>query len=109
MVNNSLTEFLKRIKPSSERKYICEELQLNLTIRFLQSDFLDRKLYAISMLTTLLKQSKHRVLRRSQEELLAWVKEKAILSLLYNEKAHSELISRSSDFLQLYLLSQPNS
>lgn len=66
-VNLALTEFLKRVKPGSERKYICEELQLNLTIRFLQSDFLDRKLYAVAMLTTFLKQSKHRVLKRSSE------------------------------------------
>lgn len=73
-VNLALTEFLKRVKPAAERKYICEELQLNLTIRFLQSDFLDRKLYAIAMLTTLLKQSKHRVLKRSSEELLGWVR-----------------------------------
>jgi hypothetical protein len=88
-INLALTEFLKRVKPSAERKYICEELQLNLTIRFLQSDFLDRKLYAVSLLTTLLKQSKHRVLRRSVEELLGWVKEKGILPLIYNEKSHS--------------------
>jgi hypothetical protein len=80
---------------------------LTLTIRFLQSDFLDRKLYAVSLLTTLLKQSKHRVLRRSAEELLGWVREKGILPLIYNEKSHSELIARSSDFLQYYLLSQP--
>lgn len=105
-VNLALTEFLKRVKPAAERKYICEELQLNLTIRFLQSDFLDRKLYAIAMLTTLLKQSKHRVLRRSSEELLGWVREKGILPLIYNEKSHSELISRSADFLQYFLLSQ---
>jgi len=36
----------------------------------LQSDFLDRKLYAVSVLTNLLKQSKHRILKRSTEDLL---------------------------------------
>lgn len=60
------------------------------------------------MLTTLLKQSKHRVLKRSSEELLGWVREKGILPLIYNEKSHSELISRSADFLQYFLLSQTN-
>lgn len=69
----------------------------------MQSDFLDRKLYAVSLLTNLLKQSKHRALRRSMEEILGWVREKGILALIYNEKSHSELIARSADFLQYYL------
>jgi hypothetical protein len=37
------------------------------------------------------------------------VREKGILPLIYNEKSHSELIARSSDFLQYYLLNQPKS
>jgi hypothetical protein len=73
----------------------------------LQSDFLDRKLYAVAVLTSLLKQSKHRVLKRSTEDLVKWVREKGVMAAIYNEKAHSELISRSADFLQYYLLSQP--
>lgn len=64
-VNKALMEFLKRIKPSAQRKAICEELQLGLAIRFLQSDFLDRKLYAVTVLTSLLKQSKHKGLKRT--------------------------------------------
>jgi hypothetical protein len=55
----------------------------------------------------MLKQSKHKVLKRSTEDLLNWVREKGILPLIYNEKSHSELISRSSDFLQYFLTSQP--
>jgi hypothetical protein len=46
-------------------------------------------------------------LKRSTEDLLNWVREKGILPLIYNEKSHSELISRSSDFLQYFLTSQP--
>ena len=37
--------------------------------------------------------------------MLEWVKQKDILKLIFNEKAHSELISRSGDLLQNYLLS----
>lgn len=37
---------------------------------------------------------------------MGWVREKGILPLIYNEKSHSELISRSADFLQYFLLSQ---
>jgi hypothetical protein len=77
------------MKTASERKHITEELQLSLAVRFLQSDFLDRKLYAISLLTAMLRQSKHKVLKRSTEDLLNWVREKGILPLIYNEKSHS--------------------
>ena len=52
-VKDQLNEFLKRTRPMSERKVLAEELQLSLTLRFLQSDFLDRKLYAVSVLTTI--------------------------------------------------------
>jgi hypothetical protein len=89
LVNTALTEFLKRVRSAQDRKTACEELQLNLAIRFLQSDFLDRKLYAVSVLTSLLKQSKHRVLKRSTEDLLRWVREKGVMAAIYNEKAHS--------------------
>ena len=106
-INSALTEFLKRVKPSSQRKAICEELQLGLAIRFLQSDFLDRKLYAVTVLTSLLKQSKHKGLKRTFEELIDWVREKKVLTAIYNEKSHSELIARSADLLQYFLLSHP--
>ena len=107
-VNKALMEFLKRIKPTAQRKAICEELQLGLAIRFLQSDFLDRKLYAVTVLTSLLKQSKHKGMKRTFEELIDWIKEKKVLTSIYNEKSHSELIARSADMLQYYLLSHPS-
>lgn len=107
LINSSLTEFLKRVKPASQRKAICEELQLSLAYRFLQSDFLDRKLYAVTIVTTLLKQSRTKAMKRSFEELISWIREKNIFAAIYNEKSHSELISRSADLLQYYLISHP--
>jgi len=89
LVNIAITEFLKRTTPSAERKGILEELQLGLANRFLQSDFLDRKLYAVTVLTILLKQSKHRGLKSSFEELIKWIKDKGVLAAIYNEKSHS--------------------
>jgi len=41
------------------------------------------------LLTAMLRQSKHKVLKRSTEDLLNWVREKGILPLIYNEKSHS--------------------
>jgi hypothetical protein len=64
-VMTSLSEFLKRLKSSSERKLICETFQLDLTLRFLNSDFLDRKLYSVNLLTIFLKQAKHKILKRT--------------------------------------------
>ena len=69
---------------------------------------MDRKLYAVTVIISLLKQSKHKGLKRSFEELIDWIKEKKVLSYIYNEKAHSELIARSADLLQYYLLSHPS-
>jgi hypothetical protein len=106
-VSTALTEFLKRIKPAAQRKAIIEELQLGLAIRFLQSDFLDRKLYAVTVINSLLKQSKHKGLKRTFDELIDWIREKKVLTAIYNEKSHSELISRSAELLQYYLLCQP--
>ena len=81
---------------------------MGLIVRFLQSDFLDRKLYAVNSLTLILKQSKHRSLQRTPEDLLAWVKQNNVIAAIYNEKSHSELISRSTDFLQYFLMSSPS-
>ena len=106
-ISRALTEFLKRVKPSAERKLAIEELQLGLILRFLQSEFLDRKLNAVSLLTEMVKPTKHRATKRSSEDIIMWAKEKKILNLIFSEKAHSELISRSSDLLKQYLLSQP--
>ena len=44
---------------NSKGQRITEELQLNLIVRFLFSDFLDRKLLAVSMLTTFYKMTRH--------------------------------------------------
>lgn len=57
-VSGALVEFLKRLKPSEERKKITEKLQLDLILRFLFSDFLDRKLQAVALLALFFKQSK---------------------------------------------------
>jgi hypothetical protein len=84
MISSALTEFLKRVKSGSQRKAICEELQLSLAIRFLQSDFLDRKLYAVTIVTTLLKQSRNKALKRSFEELIDWIRDKKVLAAIYN-------------------------
>lgn len=62
-VITSVREFLKRVTTIEERKLIVEEFQLNLICRFLFSDFLDRKLQAISILTTFMKYSKNSLVK----------------------------------------------
>lgn len=59
------------------------------------SDFLDRKLQAVSILTTFMKYSKNSLVK-SKEEFVQWIKEKEILKAIYNDKSHEELIGRSS-------------
>jgi len=88
-------EFLKRVKSLEERKVIVENFQLDLICRFLFSDFLDRKLQAVSILTTFMKYSKNSLVR-AKEDFVKWIKDKQILKCIYNDKSHNELISRSS-------------
>jgi len=106
-IYTSVNEFLRRIKKTSERKKITESLQLQLILRFLFSDFLDRKLQAVTLLTSFLKICKHSVTVMPAKELERWIRENKILPAIYNEKSHSELINRSTDFMQLYLITNP--
>ena len=64
-VFTSINEFLKRLILNKERKQITEKLQLSLVLTFLFSDFLDRKLQAVSIITHLFKMSKHRITEKS--------------------------------------------
>lgn len=81
---------------------------MSMIIRFLFSDFLDRKLQAISLLNSFLKNCYHEFSSITFAEACTWVKENKILPHIYNEKSHSELITKSSDFLKLYLKSNPD-
>lgn len=64
-VYSALNEFLKRLKPVSERKEIIEKVQMDLILRFFFSDFLDRKLQAITLLANFFKLAKHSITRKS--------------------------------------------
>jgi hypothetical protein len=45
---------------------------------------------------------------KSKEEFVQWIKDNNVLKAIYNDKSHEELISRSSEFLQYYLLQKPS-
>lgn len=52
--------------------------------------------------------SKHRITDKSLKEYIGWIKEHKIIPAIFNEKSHSELISRSSDFIRYYLETNPD-
>lgn len=54
-VISAVSEFMKRLLPTYERKEKMDKLKLDLILRFLFSDFLDRKLQAISLLYNFMK------------------------------------------------------
>lgn len=103
----SIQEFMKRLYTLSERKTIVEKLQLDLILRFLFSDFLDRKLQAVSLLTSFFKMCRHNITKKPLKSFVEWIRENKILQGIYNEKSHSELIGKSSDFLKYYLEVNP--
>ena len=85
---------------------MLQELELDLALRFINSDFLEKKMQAVSIFTDLLK---HAVLRPSEAylktgELFEWFSKNDIIKKIFNEKSHSELVGRGSDFLQSYLI-----
>lgn len=61
----SIQEFMKRLYTTTERKTIIEKLQLDLILRFLFSDFLDRKLQAVTLLTNFFKMCRHNITKKS--------------------------------------------
>lgn len=73
------------------------------------SDFLDRKLQAVSLLTLFFKIcGKYGLTKKPFKEFTQWINDNKILANIYNDKSHSELIAKSSDFLGYYLETQPS-
>lgn len=85
----SLQEFMKRLYTLEERKTIIQKLQLDLILRFLFSDFLDRKLQAVTLLTVFFKMCRHKITRKSMKSFIEWIRENKILPGIYNDKSHS--------------------
>lgn len=102
----ALKDFFGKLLPSEKRRSVLQELELDLALRFINSDFLEKKMQAVSIFTDLLK---HAVLRPSEAylktgELFEWFSKNDIIKKIFNEKSHSELVGRGSDFLQSYLI-----
>jgi|JI6StandDraft_1071083.scaffolds.fasta_scaffold17063_6 hypothetical protein len=75
---------------------------------FIDSQFLDRKLNSLAIMTDLIRQAR---LEDDPSALLEtiekWIVENRIIEKLYQEGTHPELISRSSDLLKLHLNFKP--
>ena len=83
-IYQAINEFLKRIKKSEERKKITEDFQLQLILRFLFSDFLDKKLHAVTIMTQFLKLCKHSMTLISAKDFEKWIRDNKILPVIYN-------------------------
>lgn len=58
----ALKDFFGKLLPSEKKRSILQELELDLALRFINSDFLERKMQAVTIFTDLLK---HAILRPS--------------------------------------------
>lgn len=104
----SLKDFFGKLFPAEKRRSILQGLELDLALRFINSDFLERKMQAVTIFTDLLKQA---ILRPSETylkttDLFDWFSKNDIIKKIFNEKSHSELVGRGSDFLQSYLIEE---
>lgn len=75
---------------------------------FIDSQFLDRKLNSMAIMSDLIRQA------RLEEDSLPmletihkWIVDNRIIEKLYQEGTHPELISRSSDLLKVHLSFKP--
>lgn len=108
MVFVSLDEFNCRINGPIGKRQHRFYLQPQLAKLFIESPFLERKLNSLSIISELIKTARHEeYLNDEIRKLQLWIEENKIIDKLYQEGAHSELISRSSDVLRLYLDGQP--
>jgi hypothetical protein len=54
-------------------------------------------------MTQFIKMAKHKMTEIPYKEYIAWIRHHKIIPAIFNEKSHSELINRSSDFLRYFL------
>lgn len=106
----NLYNLSKRYLSIKERQIKLQKIKMPVIKMFMDSEFLDRKLNSISLLTDLIKESKkdNVIVRVDSKELEQWFVDNDIIYKIYHESSHPELISRSSELLKLYLGSNPS-
>lgn len=103
----ALYDFYKRLVSARERKNIIETLRMDLALRFINSDFLERKMHAVTTITELIRLSKHHSNNLTYDQICNWIVKNEIIRKIFNEKSHPELITRATDLIKIYLLEQP--
>lgn len=103
----SLHDFYRRLLTAEERRKRFEVIKLNLSLKFINSDFLERKLHAITTITEFVKQSRSQFHQISYADICEWILKNDLLRKIFNEKSHPELMSRAMDFIKLYLEDRP--
>lgn len=105
----SFDEFFSRYLSLPEKRRKKYELQPRLARMFIDSQFLDRKLNSLAIMTDLIKQAKLEEDSATMLEMIEkWIVDNHIVDKLYQEGTHPELISRSSDLLRLHLNFRPS-
>lgn len=116
----TLKGFLKLYLTKEEAAKFIQEQNVQISLKFLKSPYLEKRLYGIGEIKRMIQQNvADQQMRRyamqtknlqNNESLNAnalahWIIDQKILELIFNENAHAELIKRSS-FLLTYLSSE---
>lgn len=100
-----LGDILKRIMPYEERTKVLEELNLNIALMCLKSNFLERRIHGIKSLADSLKGIKYqRAGKITSEFMLNWLDEHKILEVIFDQKNyHVQIIQRSKEILKFLI------
>ena len=97
-----LGDLLKRVMNYEERDRTLENLNLNIALMCLKSNFLERRIHGIKSLAENIKGLKYaRGSKMTGELMLEWIQKNKILEIIFDQKNyHVQIIQRSKEILK---------
>ena len=99
---NRLGDILKRVMNFEERDRTLDNLNLNIALMCLKSNFLERRIHGIKSLAESIKGLKYaRGSKMTGELMLEWIQKNEILDIIFDQKNyHVQIIQRSKEILK---------
>lgn len=101
-----LGDLLKRVYTYDEREKTLEQLNLDITLMCLKSNFLERRIHGIKSLGEFLKGLKYSNRNKlTGDYMLEWLEKNKILELIFDPKEyHVQIIQRSKEILRFLIV-----
>jgi hypothetical protein len=101
-----LNDLLKRVMNFNKREHEIEQLNMDIVLMCLKSNFLERRIQGIKSLAENLKNLKYtRSTSLSSEYMLEWLEKHKILEIIFDQKNyHVQIIQRSKEILRFLIV-----